>query len=127
MNNNKKELDAIYEAFKSYIQEQDTFEILYSERMGYLRLLIDAPDEGAIVLETPEEMLEYLCSDVVSDVVYGPDNPKKSHSDMTLTDYEKTESRRRLSAILETLMDKETRSSFLEEFLEKYEGTDEED
>lgn len=119
----KSALDTILKGFASYIQEQDYFDIVYSEKMGYLRILVESPEEGTIVLDTPEKMLEYLCGDVISDVLYSPDNPKRSEDDMSLTEYEKAESRRRLMSIFETLgMDKEHSSNLAEQHLKAYQG-----
>lgn len=96
-------LDAIYKAFMPYIRGQNYFDIVYSDKLGYLRILINSPEEGVTILDMPEKMLEYLCSDVINDVVYSLDNPKRSDNDLVLTEYEKAESRRRLSTIFETL------------------------
>ena len=120
----KKEMDAIFEAFEGFVQKQDYFDIVYSEKAGYLRILVEDPEEGAISLDKPEKMLEYLCSDVINDVVYSPDNPKKSHDDRVLTAYEETESRRRLTAILETLNGGKGRAgNLVDQYIRAYQGT----
>lgn len=119
----KKEMDAIFEAFAGFVQEQNYFDIVYSQKAGYLRILVEDPEEGAISLDSPEKMLEYLCSDVINDVVYSPDNPKKSHDDRVLTAYEETESRRRLAAILETLKgEKDCAAAIADRYIKAYQG-----
>ena len=119
----KEKLDTILKAFADEIRGQNYFDIVYSEKMGYLRVLGESHEEGAIVLDTPEKMMEYLCGDVIGNVIYSPENPKRSEDDMFLTEYEKTESRRRLISIFETLgMDKERSSALAEQHLKAYQG-----
>lgn len=82
-----------------------------------------SPEEGAIVLDTPEKMLEYLCGDIISDVVYARDNPKASENDLMLTEYEKEESRRRLTAIFESIgYDEKTSLELAEKHISAYQG-----
>ena len=119
----KERLDTILKAFEDEIRNQNYFDIVYSEKMGYLRILVESPEEGAIVLDTPEKMMEYLCGDVIGNVIYSPEDPKRSEDDMFLTKYEKAESRRRLISIFESLgMDKEHSSDLVEQQLRAYQG-----
>lgn len=116
----KKRLDAIYRAFEGYIKSQDFFDIVYSEKYGYLRVSLE---EELQELDTPDEMLARLCYDLICEVVYSPDNPHKEHEDYILTEYEKTESRRRLTEILAKL-DSEEKTSYvdkIEDYFEDYE------
>lgn len=116
----KEKLDAIFKAFESYIKEQDYFDIVYSEKFGYLRISVD--NEEVDQFTAPEEMLAHLCYDVISEVVFSPDNPQKEHDGFILTDYEKAESRRRLTAILETIEseDKARYLAGIEAYLTEY-------
>ena len=103
--NKEKEMKAILKAFEPYIDSQDYFDIVYSKKFGYIRLRLSDEycDEELLVLDTPKKMTGALFNDIINDVVYSPDNLKKEHEDLTLTDYEETESRRRIAAILETM------------------------
>lgn len=97
-------LDAILKAFADYIRDHDSFDIVYSEKIGYVKLQVPHPDkEVPEVMDTPEILLAALFLEIVNDVVFSPDNPR--HDSLTMTEYEETESRRRITAILETMED----------------------
>ena len=106
----KEKLDAIFKAFESYIKGQDYFDIVYSKKYGYVRLVVDS--EEMELLDTPEKMLDYLCYDVISEV----------HDGFELTEYEETESRRRLTAILEKMEGEDGARylSSIDGYLERY-------
>lgn len=124
--NRNSEMEKIYRAFEEYIRNQNYFDIVYSEKLGYLRILVQAPEEGAAVLDSAEKMLEYLSGDIISDVVYSPLNPKENRSDLTLTEHEKTESLRRLSEFFGKLdIDEEGCRALAEKYLKRYEGGEE--
>ena len=91
----KKKIDNILKAFSGFIKEQDYFDIVYSEKIGYVKLLVEMESEPPSVIETAEEMLDTLCDEVISETVFSPRNP--SHC---LTAEAKTESRSRLMAII---------------------------
>ena len=100
----KDKLDAILDAFGDYIRAHDSFDIVYSEKIGYVKFQVPHPDnEVPAVMDTPETLLDALFNEIINDVVFSPDNPQKEHSDPTLTEYEEAESRRRIVTILETM------------------------
>ena len=102
----KDKLDAILKAFDDYIREHDFFDIVYSEKIGYVKLQVPHPDnEVPAVMDTPETLLDALFNEIINDVVFSPDNPQQEHNNPTLTEYEKAESRRRITAILKTIED----------------------
>ncbi len=69
-------IDRIFKAFQHYIQEQNYFDIVYSEKIGYVWLLVDQPSDAvADVLDSPEAMLDSLFNDIINDVVFSPNNP----------------------------------------------------
>ena len=97
-------LEAILKAFADYIRDNDSFDIVYSEKIGYVKLQVPHPDkEVPEVMATPEILLDALFLEIVNEVVFSPDNPW--HDGLTMTEYEETESRRRITAILETMED----------------------
>jgi hypothetical protein len=121
----RENLYAIFRAFESYIQEQDAFDIIYSEKFGYVRISPD-DDETLKILGTPQQMMDALFDSIICEVVYSPENPQKARSDFTLTEYEENEIRRRISSILETMEreDKAYCSDFLDIYLEAYQKGD---
>ena len=91
----KNKIDNILKAFSGFIKEQDYFDIVYSEKMGYIKLLVEMESEPVSVIATAEEMLDTLCDEAIAETVFSPQNP--SHR---LTPEAKTESRSRLMAII---------------------------
>lgn len=114
----RKELDAILEAFRDYIDGQNYFDIAYSRKLGYLWLVVDPPAAlGVKVLDTPHAMLDALFYEIVDNVISSPENISRCSDSPLLTAYEVGESRRRIAAILEKI--KGGGDEYLE-YLEQY-------
>ena len=113
----KQKLDAILKAFEGYIESQDVFDIVYSKKYGYLWIFPE--DDIAEILDTPERMLERLCFDLIGEVVFSPKNPDVHYS-FDLTEYDKTEARRRLMEILSKIEPEEKAAKLVDCYLEKY-------
>lgn len=114
-------LDNILKAFGAYIREHDSFDIVYSEKIGYVKLQAPHPDKEVVeVMDTPETLLGALFLEVINDVAFSPDNPR--HDDPALTEHEEMESRRRIKAILETMEDgdKARCLDFLDKYIKEY-------
>lgn len=74
----RKKLDAILKAFEEYIDSQNYFDVVYSKKIGYVWILAECPgDAGAVLLDTPEKMLDQLFNEVINDVVNADEN--KTH------------------------------------------------
>ena len=118
----KKKLDAILIAFENYIDGQDYFDIVYSKKIGYAWIVVDPPGgAGAERLDTPEKMLGVLFNEVINDVINSPENPAHCDDTHTLTEWEEAESRRQLTAILETIEDGKTEYlNFLDAYIRDY-------
>ena len=118
----KKELDAILKAFEGYIDGQDYFDIVYSKKIGYTWIVVDPPGgAGAEQLDTPEKMLGVLFNEVINDVINSPKNTTHISDTRTLTEWEEAESRRQLTAILETIADgKVEYLNFLDAYIKSY-------
>ena len=57
----KDKLDAILKVFDDYIREHDFFDIVYSEKIGYVKLQVPHPDnEVPAIMDTPETLLDAL-------------------------------------------------------------------
>ena len=119
----KDKLEAILNAFGDYIRAHDCFDIVYSEKIGYVKLQVPHPEsEVPTVMDTPETLLAALFNEIIIDAVFSPDNPQKEHSDPTLTEYEEAESRRRIVAILEQIQgeDKAHYLDFMDTYIKDY-------
>ena len=118
----KEKLDTILKAFEGYIDGQDYFDIVYSKKIGYVMILAQNPGEaGAEALDTPEKMLDVLFNEIINDMIASPENTTHIPDSNTLTEYEKTESRRRIAAILETMEDsRDDYLKFLDSYLKDY-------
>ena len=118
----KEKLDMILKAFEGYIDSQDYFDIVYSKKIGYVMILAQNPGEaGAEALDTPEKMLDVLFNEIINDVIASPENTTHIPDSNTLTEYEKTESRRQIAAILERMEDgRDDYLNFLDSDLKDY-------
>ena len=118
----RKKLDAILKAFESYIDGQDYFDIVYSKKIGYTWIVVDPPGgAGAEQLDTPEKMLGVLFNEVINDVIHSPKNTTHISDARTLTKWEEAESRRQLTAILETIEDDRVEYlNFLDAYIKGY-------
>lgn len=119
----KDKLDAILKAFADYIRGHDNFDIVYSEKIGYVKFQVHrTSDVLPEVLSTPKTLLDALFNEIINDVVFSPDNPQKEHNTPILTEYEETESNRRITAILETMEggDRARYLDFLDTYIKEY-------
>lgn len=118
----KKRMDKILEAFTGYIESQNYFDIIFSQKAGFLWIAIDP--SGNVLAEplgTPEKMMAYLFNDVITEIASSSENSARNSDAPTLTTYERQESYRRITAILETIKEgKEYYFSYLEQFIETY-------
>ena len=63
--NEKEMMDALIAAFRSYIRQHPYFDMVYSEKAGYLRLILR--DDTVIRISGFEELLKTLIDDMVAD------------------------------------------------------------
>ena len=118
----KRKLDEILKAFGNYIREQDYFDIVYSEKIGYVIILSKHPgDAGAEQLDTPEKMLDVLFNEIILDVTNASEGKGCDADSSAPLAHEEAESRRRITAILETIIDgKEDYLRYLDDYLKEY-------
>ena len=118
----KRKLDEILKAFGNYIREQDYFDIVSSEKIGYVIILAKHPgDAGAEQLDTPEKMLDVLFNEIILDVTNASEGKGCDADSSAPLAHEEAESRRRITAILETIIDgKEDYLRYLDDYLKEY-------
>ena len=118
----RKKLDVILKAFEGYIDGQGYFDIVYSKKIGYTWIVVDPPGgAGAEQLDTPEKMLGVLFNEVINDVINSPKNTAHAFDARTLTEWEEAESRRQLTAILETIEDDRVEYlNFMDAYIKSY-------
>lgn len=99
----KQKLDNILSAFHDYIQTHTYFDILYSDKIGYVRMKVEDPDdgEGLIVIRSAVKMLDVLFNEIINDVRFADQG--KQHFSEKLTEEEAGEARRRITAILKPM------------------------
>lgn len=111
----KRELEAILEIFEEYMQGQNYFDIIYSEKFGYIWIAVPSPGVFDVrKLNTAEKMLESFFHDMIDDVIFSPENPVQEHNSFELTEYEARESRCQIAAILKTVNNPEDRMRYLD-------------
>lgn len=118
----RKEMDNILKAFENYINNQNYFDILYSKKAGYIYLVIDPVSAaGAEQLRTQKDMLDVLFSEIIDDVINSPENKSHVPDAVTLTKWEETECRRRITVILEQIKGGGTTYlKYLDEYIQDY-------
>ncbi|MEY8576057.1 MT-A70 family methyltransferase [Oscillospiraceae bacterium 21-37] len=85
-------------------------------------ILAECPgDAGAVLLDTPEKMLDQLFNEVINDVVNADENKTHIPNALTLSEWEESEVRRRIAALLEPLTeDKNCYLQFMDRYLKAY-------
>lgn len=118
----KLKLDNILRAFSSYIQANNYFDILYSDRIGYVRMVIDPDEEEeAIRIESAAHLLDVLFNEIINDIVFAPENDHGEHFDSKLSPQEEKESRCRIAFYLENIgEEKENYLSLMDRYLLEY-------
>lgn len=118
----KHRIDNILKAFADFIREQDYFDILYSEKLGYVQLYTKQNEtEPATVLKTAKEVADTLFYEVTSEVVYDPNNQRLEHDTLKLSAYEEAESRRRLMEIVGAMEeDRDHWTAYIDTYLRDY-------
>jgi len=118
----RKKLDAILKAFGEYIDGQNYFDVVYSKKIGYVWILAECPgDAGAVLLDTPEKMLDQLFNEVINDVVNADENKTHIPNALTLSEWEESEVRCQIATLLKPLTeDKNHYLQFMGRYLKVY-------
>ena len=106
----KRRIDNILKAFANFIREQNYFDIVYSEKVGYVQLLTGRADT--------------LFYEVTNKVVYDPNNQRPNRDTLELSEYEESESRRLLTEIVDTMEeDRDCWTAYLDAYFKDYQGS----
>ena len=118
----KHRIDNILKAFADFIREQNYFDIVYSEKVGYVQLFTGKEEtEPVTVLKTAEDVIGTLCYEVTTEVVYDPANQRPDRDALKLTDYEEAESRRRLMEIVGAMEeDQDCWTAYIDAYFKDY-------
>lgn len=113
-------MDNILAAFQGYIQTHPSFDIVYSEKIGYIRLNVEDPDaEDLTIIESADDLLEILFDEIINDVRFG--NKQKRRRSSNLSESDKIEIRRQITDILKTVtIESEHCLEFMDSYLEDY-------
>lgn len=126
----KQQLDNILTAFHSYIEEHPVFDILYSKKIGYIRVQADNPDyEGVTVIRSVDTLLDVLYNEIIDDIIFDEEHERQSSSP-ELTEEETEEVRQRIMEMIQAVRPEEDAkycADFLDEYLENYPDNDIED
>jgi len=117
----RKKLDAILKAFENYIEDQDYFDVVYSQKAGYLWIVADDPRSQAPeqIIE-PEDLLALLFNDIINDVI-APRESTSLNETHSLTEQEEAEVRHRAAAILEMIESgADEFLDYLDEYIQDY-------
>ena len=118
----KRRIDNILKAFAGFIKEQDYFDIVYSEKVGYVQLFTGREQtEPVTILKTAEEVMDTLFYEVTNEVVYDPNNQRPDRDALELSEYEEAESRRRLAEIVGAMEeDRECWTAYMDAYWKDY-------
>ncbi len=98
----KRKMENILAVFQDYIQPHPYFDILYSEKIGYIRVSTEVPEwEGVVSIHSADKLLSILFNEIISDILFR--NSKEYHCSTTLDVDEIEEIRSRITVILEEL------------------------
>lgn len=73
----EKKIYVVYKMFLPYIEEHPYFDIVYSKKIGFVKLWISESRDEVTRIETWEKLLESLCQEIVLDVVVCSEEKKK--------------------------------------------------
>lgn len=110
----KAKLDLVVAAFADYIAKHTYFDIAYTDKIGYVCLLVDETQEDeAVRIRTAEQMFCLLLEEMILDVVM--------ERKVTTTSEAQEESARRISPYLEKLgSHKEQAEGYMKVYFEKH-------
>ena len=73
----------VYAAFRPYIEKHPAFDIVYSEKLGFVKLYVDPEWENdALRIQSWQDLLESLCHEIILDVVTGSSKDTKTEQVM---------------------------------------------
>ena len=98
----KSEIDAVRKAFGGYINQHSYFDIVYSDKIGYLYLLVNPEDDSQpVFIGSADKLFRILISEIIDDVCLAPGN--QEHQDYRISTKEEQEIRRRALPLIEAI------------------------
>lgn len=73
----EKMLHIVYKTFLPYITEHPCFDIMYSNKVGFVKLWINENRDEMTRIETWEELLESICQEIALDVIVSVEEKRK--------------------------------------------------
>ena len=104
----KNEIERVRKVFAEHLQQSTNFELLWSDKLGYLLLKISTKKryvEEEILVDTADQLAEVLFSEVSMDVLQMTGN---DHTEQTADPLELAEIKRRWNPFLERLPEYQT-------------------
>lgn len=113
------QMEAILRAFSGFLAQQSFFDILWSEKAGYIKILTECPEaEGVVVLDTPEKLLDILYTGIAEAVSCDRHGSRYDPYEQGLEPEDQAAYRRWVSAMLGSADDvRESCLDYLERFL----------
>lgn len=122
----KQKLDDILSAFHAYIHAHPCFDIVYSEKIGYVRVNVEDPNDGGVrVIRSADQLLDVLFNEIINDIRF--DESGGQHLFPALSADEADKARCRIAEILQTMRPEAAADDclhFLDEYLVNYPGSD---
>lgn len=99
----KEKLDKVFAAFQDYIQQHTCFDILYSDKIGYIQLLTEYPEDGGefTVIDSAKDLMEILFLELAMDLLSAEST--MTHMSSQLSEAQEHELRNRVKQYLKPL------------------------
>ena len=111
----KLKMERLLEAFGDYLAKNQDVDVAYSEKTGYVRLIIaECADAVFFPIQNYNEMLQMFFYDILCDEV---SHALERNASLTNADMDYSAVRERLASILSTLEDRDHAMSELDRFI----------
>ena len=113
----KERLEVLVSAFKGYIDSNDSLDVLYSDKVGFLG--VETKDLSLYPFEDIDSCLHFYLSEIILDIkIEDSENKMISYE---ISDEEEVEFRKRVAPYLDKLgMEKEYTLGYMENFIKSY-------
>lgn len=116
----KRRLERILGAFQDYIRGQSYFDIVYSEKAGYLRISAEDPEGGTVIqIGSSRKLLDVLVDEVLSGETFAEDEAQIMSTACALLKKKEQDVFRMISEIFDQMED-EVDKMYCFQLLEEY-------